>query len=160
MKGLQESGGRRGRRDGESGAVIVEFAIMLPLLTLLLTGIFEIGLLARDHQVLQNAAREGARLSVLPTFRIDTSPSPDDIRREIEDAVVDYLASEGIPVVGGEGGDITIDQDVSMTIDAFTVRASRIEVSYEKPALFGLLSAIGFGNSFTLRGTAVFRNFY
>jgi Flp pilus assembly protein TadG len=143
-------------RDGESGSVIVEFAVVLPLLVLLLTGIFEVGLLARDHQVLQNAAREGARLSALPTFRISAALSPDDVRAGIENAVVDYLASEGISVTGG---DISIEQSVPIQIDDVTVRASRIEVTYDKPLFFGLLGPL-VGDSVVLRGAALFRNFY
>ena len=48
-------------------------ALVLPLLTLLLIGIINMGLVIREHQVLQNAAREGARYSTLQGNRITTA---------------------------------------------------------------------------------------
>ncbi len=48
----------------ERGAVIVEFALVLPLLLLLLFGIIEFGLLFYNKQVLTNASREGARAGI------------------------------------------------------------------------------------------------
>jgi Flp pilus assembly protein TadG len=44
-----------------SGIATVEFAIVLPILTSLLFGIWEIGRMVQASQVLQNAAREAAR---------------------------------------------------------------------------------------------------
>ena len=45
----------------QRGTALIEMAMILPLLTLLLVGIVNMGLMIREHQVLQNAAREGAR---------------------------------------------------------------------------------------------------
>jgi Flp pilus assembly protein TadG len=50
----------------ESGAVLVEFALTLPLLLLLIVGIFDFGRLFQEYSVVTNAAREGARMAVLP----------------------------------------------------------------------------------------------
>ena len=73
------------RRD--SGQSLVEFAIVLPILLALLVGIFEFGVAWNRKQVLTNAAREGARLAVLPSIS-----DPDTV-----DFVVDtYLTSAGI----------------------------------------------------------------
>ncbi len=55
--------GRRRRR----GTAIVEFAVVLPLLLLLLFGIVEFGWLFLIRQTLVNAAREGCRVAVLKT---------------------------------------------------------------------------------------------
>jgi Flp pilus assembly protein TadG len=52
---------RTGNRDRESGMALLETAITLPLLLLVLFGIFEVGLAFARAQVLANAAREGAR---------------------------------------------------------------------------------------------------
>ncbi len=49
------------------GAAIVEFAVVLPLLLLLLFGIVEFGWLFMVRQTLVNAAREGCRIAVLST---------------------------------------------------------------------------------------------
>ncbi len=45
----------------ESGIAAVEFALVLPLLLLVLFGTIEFGILMYDQSVITNAAREGAR---------------------------------------------------------------------------------------------------
>ena len=54
------------RRNGERGAALVEVAITVPILLLISVGIFEFGRLYQTWQVVTNAAREGARIAVLP----------------------------------------------------------------------------------------------
>ncbi len=54
----------RGR--SENGAQLVEFALVLPLLLLVMLGIAEFGFIFQRYEVVTNAAREGARLAVLP----------------------------------------------------------------------------------------------
>lgn len=49
------------RRNSRRGLATVEFAICLPLLVLLLLGLWEVGRMVQVMQVLYNAAREGAR---------------------------------------------------------------------------------------------------
>jgi Flp pilus assembly protein TadG len=51
------------RRD--AGAELVEFALVLPLLLLVLGGIVDFGILLQRQQVVTNAAREGARLAAV-----------------------------------------------------------------------------------------------
>jgi len=60
--------GRRVRRllSGERGTALIETAMTLPLLLLVSVGIFEFGRAFQTWQVLTNAAREGARLAVMP----------------------------------------------------------------------------------------------
>jgi hypothetical protein len=55
---------RINKKSTESGAALVEFAIVLPFLLLLLFGIVEFGLLFYNKQVLTNASREGARAGI------------------------------------------------------------------------------------------------
>ena len=55
---------RRFRRS-ESGQAAVEFALIMPLLLLLLVGIIEFGRGWNDHQVITDAAREAARKCVI-----------------------------------------------------------------------------------------------
>jgi Flp pilus assembly protein TadG len=52
----------------QSGAELVEFALVLPILLLVFGGIVDFGLLLQRQQVVTNAAREGARLAVLPGY--------------------------------------------------------------------------------------------
>ena len=58
----------RRRHSDESGAEIIEFSLVLPLLLLLVLGIFDFGLVFRAYEIITNAAREGARLSVLSGY--------------------------------------------------------------------------------------------
>ena len=53
---------------GEGGNALVEFALVLPLLMLVFAGIVDFGFLFQRYEVITNAAREGARLAVLPGY--------------------------------------------------------------------------------------------
>lgn len=57
------------RKSSERGAELVEFALVLPLLLAIVAGIIDFGLLFQRYLVLNNAAREGARLAVLPGYQ-------------------------------------------------------------------------------------------
>jgi Flp pilus assembly protein TadG len=54
-----------GARRHQSGAALVEFAIVLPLLLLLVFGIVEFGLILYDKAVITNASREAARAGIV-----------------------------------------------------------------------------------------------
>ena len=49
----------------EQGGALVEFAIVMPLLMLILGGIIDFGALYYNKQILTNASREGARAGVV-----------------------------------------------------------------------------------------------
>jgi hypothetical protein len=51
----------RHRAGCEDGSAVVEFALLLPILFLVLLAAVQVGLLARDQLVLTQAARAGAR---------------------------------------------------------------------------------------------------
>jgi len=59
---------RPGRGAGERGAELVELAITLPLLLFLIAGIVNFAFLFQSFEVVTNAAREGARIRVLPGY--------------------------------------------------------------------------------------------
>jgi hypothetical protein len=54
-----------GRRDKESGQVLIEFALVLPVLILLVVGIIDFGFAFNTWNSAQNAAREGARVAAV-----------------------------------------------------------------------------------------------
>jgi Flp pilus assembly protein TadG len=76
---------RRLARSDEHGAAAVEFAMILPLLLLLVFGIVQFSLAYNRQQGLHAAAREGARIASLPQTT----------QTEIDDRVNDSLT--GIP---------------------------------------------------------------
>ena len=59
---------RLGRRHREGGASAVEFALVMPVLFLLLFGIIDYGLLFFDSIGLRQGAREGARQAVVQQY--------------------------------------------------------------------------------------------
>ncbi len=52
-------------RRGQRGVSAVEFALILPLLVILLFGIVEFSLILYNKQVITNASREGARFGIV-----------------------------------------------------------------------------------------------
>lgn len=56
-----------GKRADDRGAAVVEFALVLPLLMLMVFGTIQFGLLFNRQQALHAAAREGARVAALPS---------------------------------------------------------------------------------------------
>lgn len=72
-------------RKNQKGATVVEFAIILPLLLMMIFGILEFSLILYDKAMLTNATREAARATAL--FQWPGRISLDDI----ETVVNDYL---------------------------------------------------------------------
>ncbi len=54
------------QRPARTGAAVVEFAMVAPLLFMLTLGMMEVSRMVMVKQLLINASREGARLAVLP----------------------------------------------------------------------------------------------
>jgi Flp pilus assembly pilin Flp len=52
----------------ERGAALVEFALVLPLLLVVIAGIVDFGFVFQRYEVVTNAAREGARIAILPGY--------------------------------------------------------------------------------------------
>jgi Flp pilus assembly protein TadG len=57
---------RRGR--GSRGAELIELALVLPILLLMFAAIVDFALMFQRYLVVNNAAREGARIAVLPNY--------------------------------------------------------------------------------------------
>ena len=60
-----------------AGAGVIEFGLTLPLLLLLVLGMIEFGFMFQEYKVVTNAAREGARIAVLPTVARPTQARTD-----------------------------------------------------------------------------------
>ena len=143
----------RGKSPAERGAAMVELAMVLPLLSLMFAGIVDFGLILREHQILQNAAREGARFSAASANSLATSNNPTATLAAIRNRVVAYLQQESITI---SAADVDVDQQHAITVGTLTVNASEVSVTYSRSPLIG---GSLFG-PFTLRARAVFRNFY
>lgn len=75
----------------DRGSAVVEFALVLPLVLLLLVGLVEVALVARTQLEVVNAAREGAREAA-------ASPDPADPVRAARAALGDAGASALVTV--------------------------------------------------------------
>lgn len=61
----QPASASRRRHDSTSGAAALEFALILPVLVLLVCGIIEFGFVFQAQLALTHAAREGARIAAV-----------------------------------------------------------------------------------------------
>jgi Flp pilus assembly protein TadG len=93
----------------EAGGAAAEFAIILPLLILILFGIVEFGLLLYNKQVLTNASREGARAGIVVGV-------PKLTDQQIRDIIADYC--NGLLVnFNGASSTISSTDDSNIEID-------------------------------------------
>lgn len=120
----------------ERGAELIEFALVFPLLLLTTLGIIDFGLMFQRYEVLTNAAREGARVSVLPGYN-----EPDVIAR-----VNQYLQATSLSAVT-----VTTSVGAVQTLPAgpSCIRVIPVTVSYVHNWTFvgGIMSY--FGATFT-----------
>jgi len=71
----------------QNGQVIIEFALILPILLLILGGIIEFGILLYNKQVITNASREAARAGII--YLVDKTTG-NKIIPDIEGIARDY----------------------------------------------------------------------
>jgi Flp pilus assembly protein TadG len=138
----------RRKRNGESGAELVELAVALPLLLILIAGIVDFGFLLQSFEVVTNAAREGARIGVLPGYGT----------ADVQGRVASYVTAAGLA-----GTPTTVVDSVSITPGGggSPFPAVRVRVSYTHNYLFigPMVTLIGgsFAASKTFTATSVMR---
>jgi Flp pilus assembly protein TadG len=107
---------RRSRVASSRGAELVELALVMPVLLLMLAGIFDIGFLLNHYSVVTNAAREGARVAAVPGWAED----------DVEARVNQYLSAAGL----GLDGVSTSVTPVAVVAGTSTINAVEVAVSY------------------------------
>jgi hypothetical protein len=80
----------------EKGATVVEFALIVPLLLILLMAIIELGTLFWVNLTMQHAVREGARYAITGRLDLDPNPNPADRLRPAAVAEKIKLSSLGL----------------------------------------------------------------
>ena len=117
----------RDRISREEGVAAVEFALILPVLALMLFGILEFGRVWSQYQVFQGAAREGARCAAVQATEFDNC----EIQPAIDHAAEPYTPSDqpaDVQIVGGgpapdgctddvQGKDVQVSWDQSLDIN-------------------------------------------
>jgi Flp pilus assembly protein TadG len=162
------------RKRGERGSQIAELALVLPLLAFLALVVSEGAGVVRTHQVINNAAREGARISAEQVSQ--------DAISAIQTAVADYACFNGVKLSGAStsactrttfnvtcasaGSAVTVNQKVLVpTAAGVGIQSSQVTVTCNYPLTYlPKLSfpslGISVSNSIPLRATATFSNFY
>jgi Flp pilus assembly protein TadG len=134
----------------QRGAALMEFALCLPMLVLIIMLVLEGSRVVRTHQVLNNAAREGARLSVLPENQ--------GLTADIANEVVTYAAENGVTIAPAN---VTVNQAVPITASGVTFTGSQVTVTSTYTVNYlAVFTWLGVPSTYSLTGQAVFRNFY
>jgi Flp pilus assembly protein TadG len=139
----------KGKDTSERGSAMVEAALTLLTLLVLIFGIFEAGRMLNIQQTLTNAAREGARLSVLPLQGGTDMLAPE---AQVRSRVRTFLDASGLNGAVVPDGNILVDQAYN---PGGTTVYSRVTVTVPYRVLtismFGLLEV-------NLQGQAMMRN--
>jgi len=139
------------RRDTR-GAALLEMALALPMMLLIAAGIFEFGRAYQTWQIITNAAREGARIAVLP----GTTDSM--VTTRVKTYMSDGQLSDSAAAT------VAIQRDATIAMGAGTATASKITISY--PFTFVVLQPISklinpsstLGAPLTMSVSALMRN--
>jgi len=133
----------RHRISRDEGVAAVEFALILPVLALLLFGVLEFGRVWSQYQVFQGAAREGARCAAVQA----TEFSDCEIQPSIDTAAAPYVPDTDATV--------TINGSPASAGCTDATQGEDVQVSWEQP----LDINIPFWNDVTVTPTvkAVFR---
>jgi Flp pilus assembly protein TadG len=127
------------RRGGsERGAELIELALVLPILLLTFAAIMDFALLFQRYLVVSNAAREGARIAVLPGY------TETDVQARVTAYVYNGTGDESLaPVADLEA--VEIDPP-----DAAPFAAAQVTVSMTHSYfLMGAVSGLFGGGSWT-----------
>lgn len=136
----------------ERGSAMVETAIVLPIMLVLMVGIFEVGRAYETWQVLTNAAREGARMAVTPSGSVPTTTAL--IRQYMADGQLTKSASAVV----------VVNKTASITVNGNPVSASAVTVDYPfefimlQPVIRLVAPAATVGGPLTMRATSIMRN--
>jgi Flp pilus assembly protein TadG len=135
----------------EKGAALLEAAITIPILLMIAVGTLEFGRAYQTWQVITNAAREGARIAVLPG---NTSTV-------VDTRVRDYMRAGQLP--NANTADVRVDP-TTITVNGVAVGASRVTVNYPfsfialQPVVRLISPGTAVGAPLTMSAQALMRN--
>jgi Flp pilus assembly protein TadG len=127
-----------GTRNPQAGVALIETAFILPLLLVLCMGMLDFGRAFHMKSVLDQAAREGARIAVV------TSPDPD----LVTDKVNQVLASSGVAATSVQVTGPDAARMVTVTVTA--------TFTFVTPGIFALVNG-DYGNTIPMSGQTVMR---
>jgi Flp pilus assembly protein TadG len=134
----------------QKGITMVELAIILPILFIILFGIFELAIALYDKAVLTNASREGARAGI-----VSRPPLEKLTEQEIKDVVKKYT---DVYLIAFREDKKLKDRDITVTgAGSASLLPLKVEVNYtfDFLVLSRLISALG--GHITLNATTVMK---
>jgi len=153
--------GRYGRRPNRKrGQALVEFALVIPLFLLLLSGIMDFGVMLFQRMTIINSAREGARAAVM---------IPADSNGHVTEVAIDQAAWGAAVSTANEAGVSISNSDVQVTCiqthsspssttlvpggcdNAIPGDSVHVSISYTYHTFFPLLLGASFGLGATVQ---------
>jgi Flp pilus assembly protein TadG len=142
----------RVRAERERGSVLVEFALVVPILLVIFAGIVDFSLMMQRREVVTNAAREGARIAALPGY------GAADVRARVFAYLNDGIAA-------GSSGNARVPDPTLVTITPGVgppIQAIQVNVEFDSSySILGpMMALIGGGSNFgtiTLRARSTMR---
>jgi len=120
------------RRALPRGQAMVEMALVLPIFLFFIFGIIEMGRAWSVKQVMTNAAREGARILILPYGPGYAYGTAEDVRVAAQQAVEDYLHFAGLSTAAGVT-EIVLDGNINLNNagpGGTTLRKAKVTVTH------------------------------
>ncbi|HSH79425.1 MAG TPA: TadE family protein [Herpetosiphonaceae bacterium] len=130
---------------GQGGQNLVEFALMLPVLVIILLGVLDLGRSFYTYISLTNAAREAAREAALTG-----STSSAQVTRE-------YTALDGANLSGCVNGSLTFTGSEQSFADGTKIYTARVSCRFQLVTpLMGQVVGAGANNRITIGSNATF----
>lgn len=125
---------RRGTAQGECGQATVELALVLPLVVVLLAGVVQLALVARDDNLVAHAAREAVRAAAvddapaaprraaeaagpLAADRLDVRTGERGAPGSTVTVVVTYSSPVRLPLIGALVDDVDLEARATMRVE-------------------------------------------
>lgn len=121
----------------QSGQALVEFAIILPILILIIMGILQFGMMLNTYLTIENASREGARTGIVGS----------------SDAEIKNLITDISPTLDSRDLTVTITPQGASRQSGTTLT---VKVSYNYKLTVPIISSI-FNNAIVLNGQTSMR---
>ncbi len=129
---------RDGTRNPQAGVALIETAFILPLLLVLCMGMLDFGRAFHMKSVLDQAAREGARIAVV------TSPDTDLVTAKVNEVLASSgVAAASVQIVGPDPAHM-----VTVTVTT--------TFTFVTPGIFALVGG-DYGNTIPMSGQTVMR---
>ncbi len=141
---------RRARR--QDGQALVEAALTIPILLLIAVAIFEFGRAYQTWQILTNAAREGARVAVVPGGGATGA----------QQRVLQYMQAGQLPNAGTAA--ISVNRNATIMVSGAAVSASQVDIAYPfnfivlRPVARLINGSSALGSAVVINASATMRN--